>query len=297
VSIDFPFHGERTVCVPASLVALPNFLPPALRTLTGFTDGVIFLPPCASGNQATCAPTGECLDKNGQVEPFSTFYPLSDQPELIDLRPASGAAFLDIHDVPHISDHMLQALVDLGALKRSLKSGRWAEQIGVALDTDQFYFVGQSLGAIIGSVFTALEPDFARIVLNVPGSDLVDLFVESGFFGTSVRDFFQDEKLPTGSFKQERFLNIARWLIDPVDPQTFGPLHQGHSASGLIQQDGGLPSGDFVIPNRTTQKLQRLSGFRQKSYNSILHMDLIIPWIGDDMQDDLVKFLEEGKVP
>ena len=38
VAIDFPYHGERIACVEASLVAVPNFFPEALRGLVGFED-------------------------------------------------------------------------------------------------------------------------------------------------------------------------------------------------------------------------------------------------------------------
>ena len=95
VAIDLPYHGERTVCVDRNLLAVPNPLPGVLRDVTGLRDDLIQWPGCPSGAAGTCAPTGECLDEAGQPEPFSAL-------PVVDLRPASGAAFLDTADLPHI---------------------------------------------------------------------------------------------------------------------------------------------------------------------------------------------------
>ena len=86
VAIDFPFHGDRTVCVDASLVAVPNFFPESIQPIVGYEEELIWLPPCVSGDDASCSPSGECLGPDGEVEPFNTF-------PIMDLKPASGAAF------------------------------------------------------------------------------------------------------------------------------------------------------------------------------------------------------------
>ena len=295
-AIDLPFHGERTACVDDSLIALPNFLPPELQELTGLTDALLSLPPCRSGEGATCGPEGRCLDRDGQPEPFSTLVSVRDRTVLIDMRPASGAAFLDTHDVPHIPDHFVQALVDLGAAKHSLRHGNWEEVTGVPLATDRFHYVGVSLGSILGVVFTAVSPDVEQAVFNVPGADLVDLFMDSVYFGPQFDELFVREGATEGSLKQERLLNVARWLIDTVDPQSVAHVFRDDGRRALLQIDTGEPAGDIVIPNRTSRALQRVSGLPMLEYPSTLHGDMVIPLVGDRILDDAARFLA-GSMP
>ncbi len=292
IAIDFPFHGERTVCVDATLVAIPNFLSEELKDLLDYHDNLIMLPPCMSGENASCSPTGQCLDADGNPEPFNNLLTFAGKPAVFDYKPASGAAFLDIDDIPYISDHFLQAVIDLGSLKRSLQLADWEHATGgYPIRTDRFYYAGQSLGAIIGAVYVAVDPDIERAVLNVPGGDMVDLFMDSIYFGPQFDDFFVREKIVEGSFEQERLLNIARWLIDSVDPHSVAHLYRTNGTPTLLQMDSGWPTGDIVIPNEATRVLQRVSGLPLREYNSILHADLVIPLLGDLMLKDMADFL------
>ncbi|MBW2523173.1 MAG: hypothetical protein JRI23_03320 [Deltaproteobacteria bacterium] len=291
IAIDLPFHGKRTVCVERSLIAIPNFLSDELKELLDYWDNLIMLPPCMSGAEASCSPIGECLDANGNPEPFNNFLTIDGKPAVMDMKPASGAAFLDIGDIPHISDHFLQALIDLGALKRVLQQGDWEQATGYPIRTDEIYFAGQSLGAILGAVYVAADPDVARAVLNVPGADMVDLFMDSTYFAPHFDDFFLREQIPHGSYEQERLLNVARWLIDAVDPHTVAHLYRDNGTPTLIQIDSGWPDGDIIIPNRTTRVLQRVSGLPMREYSSILHADLVVPLLGDAMLGDMAAFL------
>ena len=73
IAVDFPYHGDRIACIDTSLVAVPNFFPTALQPLVGLTDPLLRAAPCVSGEDASCSPTGQCLDRNGHVEPFASF--------------------------------------------------------------------------------------------------------------------------------------------------------------------------------------------------------------------------------
>lgn len=285
VSIDFPYHGERTSCVESSLVAVPNFFPPALQSITGFTDELIWLPPCASGDAASCSPTGQCLDARGRVEAFNSF-------PILDMKPASGAAFLDTADLPHIPDHFHQALTDLSTLAWSLQSSDWEGLLQQRIDPDQIYFVGQSLGSIIGVDFVAGRDDIQRAVFNVPGSNLVDLFRNSVYFKPQIDAYFQSLGVADGSYEQARLVSIATWLVDTVDPHSVGRVYQDRDFPALMQMDRvDGNTGDLIIPNFTTENLQRVSGLQMKVYSSVLHADLIVPLIGDAQLSDLGDYL------
>jgi hypothetical protein len=290
IAIDLPYHGERIACVDTTLLAVPNFFPPALQGIIGATDPLLHVPGCASGDRATCSPTGECLGPDGLPEPFAAF-------PIVDVRPASGAAFLDVHDLPHIPDHFRQALVDLSAVRYSLQSADWEGVLGRAIRTDAFLYAGQSLGGILGADFAALEPTVVRAVLNVPGANMVDLFDQSTMFGPQMDAFVEERGIVAGTYEHERLLNVARWLIDSVDPHSVAHLFREEgSGEALIQIDRINASlGDIVIPNAATDVLAEVSGLPVIEYPSALHGDLVIPLIGDAMLRDLADFLAEGQ--
>ncbi|MCB9666321.1 MAG: hypothetical protein H6732_19580 [Alphaproteobacteria bacterium] len=286
VGIDFPYHGERIVCVRDSLVRVPNFLPPALQDLLGMREPLLQFPPCPSGAQGSCSPTGECLDPRGRVEGFTDF-------PIIDMQPASGAAFLDTHDLPHVPDHFRQALVDLSTLRHALSTGDLADALRQDLQVDTVSYLGQSLGSILGVVWVGARTDVDRAVFNVPGSNLVDLFLESTYFQPQLQVFLDELELEHGTFEEQRLLQVASWILDSVDPHSVARGFVGGPTAVLAQIDKiDEQTGDLIIPNRTTENLIRVGGFERAQYRSSLHADLIVPVLGDAMLRDAADFLE-----
>ena len=179
---------------------------------------------------------------------------------------------MEIEEIVNTTDHFDQALIDLGALARSLRSGGWSDALGVTLETEQLYYVGQSLGGIIGAAYCALAPDLERVVLNVPGADLVDLFRDSTWFGPQVSAYFTREEIDPSSYDGVRFFNVARWIVDRVDPQSVAHLYRERELPGMIQ----MALADFIIPNDYTRTLERLSGLPRRDYVGE-HAFLVIP--------------------
>jgi len=281
ISIDFPFHGERIDCIDASLVAIPNFFPDVVRDLTGLEDDILRFPPCASGSDATCGPEGQCITASGMPDEFTAF-------PLVAVQVASGAAFLDVGDLPYISDHFNQALVDLSTLLHAIRTEDWEAATGFRLDPERIHYTGQSLGAIIGAVWVSVTPEIDRTVLNVPGADMVDLFRESTYFAPQIDEYFDDIEVANPSYEKERLLDVARWLIDSVDPHSVAHRYAEDDRAVLLQMD----RGDIIIPNRTTETLQRVSGRQMVTYPSFLHADLVIPLIGDGQLRDMGRYLD-----
>ncbi|MCB9596713.1 MAG: hypothetical protein H6719_28570 [Sandaracinaceae bacterium] len=280
LSIDFPFHGDRIDCIDASLVAIPNFFPEQIRNVTGLTDDILRFPPCSSGSDARCSPEGECITASGAPDTFTAF-------PLVAVQVASGAAFLDVGDLPFITDHFRQALVDLSTLLHAIQTQDWGRAVGIDLDPERVLYTGQSLGAIIGAVWVSVTPEIDRAVLNVPGADMVDLFRESTYFAPQIDAYFDDIEVANPSYEKERLLDVARWLIDSVDPHSVAHLYAEDDRAVLLQMD----RGDIIIPNRTTETLQRVSGRPMRTYPSFLHADLVVPVIGDTQLSEMGQFL------
>jgi hypothetical protein len=219
------------------------------------------LPPCQSGT--TCNELGRCVDAQGQGNALAQ-WPVLNYPI------ASGAAFLEIEHIANTKDHFDQAMVDLGALERSLRLADWSGVLGAPVDTAKIYYAGQSLGGVLGGTFLAGAPGIRRAVLNVPGADLVDMFDQSGWFGPQVNGFFTREGIARDSYEGERFLDVARWMIDAVDPQNLG---EATGSRALLLQMATL---DFIIPNDFTRTLERVTGAPRRDYVAE-HAFLVIP--------------------
>jgi len=275
VAIDLPFHGTRTYCWSEGPLTIPD---PTTGELTSIAS------PCAG--DAICREDGRCVNDDGSPAALRQW-------PVLPMPMASGAAFLEIEKISNSRDHFRQAEIDLASLARSLNAADWSPVFGRPVDTGRIYYAGQSLGGILGATFTALEPTVADAVLNVPGADTVDMFVDSPFFGRQIDAFFKREGVEPASFEGHRFLNVARWFMDTVDPASF--------ASRLVANPDGpgprrvllqMATLDFIIPNQYTEVLERLSGARRRDYVAE-HGFLVIPvepeyWRGTA---DLAKFL------
>lgn len=241
ISIDFPYHGDRTYCATGGPISVVNPLDGSLASLA----------PCASGS--TCNAVGKCVDANGNGNHLATF-------GVISTPIASGAVFTEIDHIANSKDHFQQALVDLGSLDRSLRLGNWSAVMGHAVDATKIFYSGQSLGGIMGAIFLGTNPDISRAVLNVPGAGLIPLFDDSTFFSSQMNAFFTRNHIDRASFEGHRFLTVAHWFLDAVDPASLGPTI-GHRA--LMLQMATL---DLIIPNANTKLLQQVTGAPRRDY-------------------------------
>lgn len=116
------------------------------------------------------------------------------------------------------------------------------------LDGARIYYVGDSLGGILGTVTTAIEPTISMSILNVPGggivqrlmpqapraAELVELLVEA-MFGASPRDLYMPWSPAAG---------LIQTILDAGDPQAYAP----HLIADRLQVAGAvLPARSVVL--------------------------------------------------
>jgi pimeloyl-ACP methyl ester carboxylesterase len=267
ISIDFPYHGKRTACSATIPIIAPN-------PRTGEPTKI---DPCERGT--TCNEYGRCVDKNGQGNHLR-YWPLINYPQ------SSGGVFLDVDDIAASRDHFRQSVVDLGALSRSLRTADWQKAIGFPLKTDELSYVGMSLGSLIGTVFVSVAPEVKRVVLNVPGADVVPMFEHSPIFGPQVSGFLKREKIDRKSYDAEKFLAVAGWFTDRVDPLVFAPL-LGQGREAVLQ----MALLDEIILRPYTIALHDLSGVPRWDYPAE-HAFLVIP-LEQPAQQDAIRDLSD----
>ena len=264
IAIDLPYHGSRTHCALNGPICWPD------PTSTG---GKMMCPAqCKSGS--TCGSDGKCRDSSGNETPLPKW-------PIIPMYQASGAAFIELTNIPGTRQHFLQSIIDLGALSRSLRQGDWKKAIGYSIKTDKLYYLGQSLGGIIGATYAALDPYISRAVLNVPGGNVVPMFLDSKYFGAHIDAYLKRESITKGTSEHQKFLHIAKWYMDSFDPLNVArylvkePLPgqtQTNTRKVLVQ----MATLDFIIPNLYTKQLATLAGVPRKDYTAE-HAFLVIP--------------------
>ncbi len=172
-------------------------------------------------------------------------------------------------------DNIRQTVVDILQLVRVLKSCTADTCGGLNIDPDRIYFVGTSMGGVIGTLFATMSPDVKRVVLNNTGAGLVDTFASSPVLGPelasmlclagvitsdccSAHDCSSSDLLSDPGFAQFRM--VTQWMLDPADPVNYVNALASDITAGkkrvLVQQ----ADGDMVFLNSSTSLLAGLLG-------------------------------------
>ena len=162
----------------------------------------------------------------------------------------SGKHFINLANLVVTRDNLRQAVSDLFTLNASLDGVNTA--LGAnTIDTSQVYFIGHSLGAMVGSVFLALEPSVQDAVLGMPGGGIAKLLDGSATFGPELSAGLALEGVDKGSADYESFLGAAQTVIDSGDPLNYAAATSTGRGVLLFEVVGddaaSLP--DQVVPN------------------------------------------------
>lgn len=177
---------------------------------------------------------------------------------------AAAYAALDLNLGPTITEKLAQSVVDFMALE-SIARGPMAAsplfQIGgkAVIDPARTFYVGGSLGGIMGNVIMAYDPNLTRGVLAVPGGAWSLLFERSNAW-TLLKPALQ------GSYNDPDIyaLNVALFgmAFEPYDPITTAahvikdPLF-GNPVKNILMW---YSTGDCLVSNITTEFVAREMG-------------------------------------
>jgi hypothetical protein len=143
------------------------------------------------------------------------------------------------------------------------------QTFGVQFDPARIWFLGQSLGAISGTVDVAANPRIGKAALNVGGSTLADVFTTSPAFAAQKAALLGALGIADGSADFLQFVQVAKWALDPADPENFAqnlsqqtlpsPL-SGGAAPPPRSLIGQMALCDDVVPNAFNLNLYGLAG-------------------------------------
>jgi hypothetical protein len=213
---------------------------------------------CQQGGEGRCLSTGFCEG--------ATFVSDSSGRPVI-----SGWNFIDLPSLPTqfffpTRDHFRQDVVDLAQLElvlgqtsNSSLSANLVGAGGAKLDGTKINYIGQSLGGILGTLYTASSPTVQKSVLNVPGGNPSELLLTSPGLAALREPLLAaltaSGRAP-GTPAFDQFINLATWVMDPADPRNaanhlnappLAPANRGVLVQWIDQ--------DMVVPNPTTVEL------------------------------------------
>lgn len=176
----------------------------------------------------------------------------------------SGANFINLVNMRMSRDNVRQSAADLFSLTRMITSGQtdFNQDGAPDLAPVELSYVGQSLGAIVGSVFVSNEAAVKHAVLNVGGGRVPYLLRNSASFAPAINAGLAAQGVVPGTADYELFFLIAQTVFDDADPMNnarhllSGALSGGVSTSVLVQE----MIGDQVVPNSATRDMVRSIG-------------------------------------
>ena len=217
------------------------------------------------GNVTTLTAGGRGVDLNGddQIGPYEGC--LAANPAQVALR-----------------DCLRQTALDLGELVRTIQGGVYLTGSRQPdLDAGRIYYVGESLGSMYGTIFSALEPSVPASVLNVGGGSVEDIVRWSESYhglaaallgartpsllneGTDFNDNYVFPYQPVlvndvpGAIAIQNAFELYEWLDSPGDPVYYAPHLSASTLPGVPYKNilFQLARLDNTMPNIATTRL------------------------------------------
>lgn len=209
-------------------------------------------------------------------------------------------------DLATTRDNVRQSVLDALSLIEAIKACDGNNNCGSLSDfnSEQMGYIGQSLGAIIGTIVVAMSPDIEAAVLNVGAVGWFDIVENSetpgivcplvdGLIAAGVVEGTPGETCLTDDWKTQpgylSFVNIARWILDPAEGANFTARFGARPV--MIQK----VIGDTVVPNVATDIMAALRGLSAQSADMTVDPSTVSTAVETD--PGMPKFIEYTTLP
>ena len=157
---------------------------------------------------------------------------------------ASGTHMINLLSMLTSRDNGRQAQADLSVLAVTLPSIDIDGDSLPDLDASTAKYAGISMGAIMGTPFTAVEPMVTTSFLSVPAGGLARALEASQTFGPSIRAGLASLGVLPGTAQFESFFTAFQTVVDSMDP-----INWAEEAARLKNIVVHEVIGDTVLPN------------------------------------------------
>ena len=183
----------------------------------------------------------------------------------------AGGMSKNLTELMDVTDRMPQSMVNWLALTEAL-SGELAQKEAfihpvtgnLLYDDENLNFLGISMGAIFGGVYSALNPKLDNVVLHVGAASFSQIMFRAQPFGALL---FMLEMAVPDPLDQQKVSAMMQSYLDRIDPATFAPyiLHKdlpfgpasNREQKKLLMQIG---LADTQVPNFMSFLHGRLAG-------------------------------------
>ena len=168
---------------------------------------------------------------------------------------SSGTHFINLASVITSRDNIREAVADLITLTKSTPTAVFVDGGGVPvagfkIDASKIYFVGHSLGGIVGGTLLGVNTDLKASTLAMPGGGIAKLLDASASFSPVIAQGLAAKGVVKGTDTYETFLRFAQTLVDSGDPINFAVAARSKHPIHMIEVVGSDSSKpDQVVPN------------------------------------------------
>lgn len=164
----------------------------------------------------------------------------------------TGAWHINLISLLSARDYMRQGVADLFTLTKTIPTVDYNADGTPDLDANKIYFMGISMGSIVGSSFVAYEDKVKAAVLSVPGGGVAKLLDGSKSFGPRIRAGLAGAGIVAGTPNYEKFLFSVQSIVDSGDPINTASVSAARKVPVLVHEVvGGFNNSpsDLAVPN------------------------------------------------
>jgi hypothetical protein len=168
----------------------------------------------------------------------------------------TGTHFASLTSLLTYRDNLRQAALDIVQLAGALPNLDLDGDTASDIDPARIHFSAFSLGAIVGTVASAMPIPTTSAYLNVPGGGIANLLRDSALIGPTVEAGLVAKGLTPDTTLYEQFFRDAQTAVDAGDPINFIAAAVAARPVVLTQV-----INDTVVPNSATQRLVNATTF------------------------------------
>lgn len=181
----------------------------------------------------------------------------------------SGSYFINLGSLLTSRDNLREAVADLINLTATLPTlvavnTPTHPTVFNKFDGSRLYFVGHSLGAIVGTTFLGVDgKKIVAATLANPGGNITQLLLNSQSFAPQINAGLEAEGLTPGTQFYDDFFRSAQSVIEDGDPANYAAAATANDPIHMLEVVGGFDAcsvPDTVVPNSATQLLASLMG-------------------------------------
>ncbi|MDH3220971.1 MAG: hypothetical protein OEO19_15675 [Gammaproteobacteria bacterium] len=175
---------------------------------------------------------------------------------------SSGLHFINLNNLLMSRDNLRQSVADLFALRKGIPGIDVVTPAGAGvflpgpdgtpdLSATEVYFVGHSMGAIVGTAFANLEPTLKDVVLANGGGGIPKILDGSASFSPIIVAGLAAAGVAKGTADYEAFLGAAQAVVDAADPLNHAADLATKTQGVLFFEvvGGNASPSDLTVPN------------------------------------------------